>query len=66
MEINNSVHQCAINTYWPDETVFLPEDPKGNSGTDPMCGVSWLIMWRIISYLTLRRSFSFDVVRCSH
>jgi len=40
MGINNLVHQCAINMYWPDETIFSPEDPKGNSGADPMCGVS--------------------------
>ena len=65
MEIRQLVHQYAINMSWPDGTVFSPKDMKGNSGADPMCGISLLIMWRIISFLSLRRSDPFDVVRCS-
>jgi len=33
---------------------------------NPMCGVSWLIIWKTISFLALRRPDPFDVVRCSH
>jgi len=64
--VKQAVHQCAINMHWPDGTVLSPEDPKGISDADPVCGISWLIMWRIISFLALLRSDPSDLFRCSH